>query len=104
MFAVQTKPLASLPLASFTTKYFWFTRAVSWMTSGGTSRNASSKRPSKGTGHLVRPAFSITSPRSEEHTSELQALMRISYAVFCLTNKTYQVTASIHHTIQKHHE
>src|SRR3546814_11796704 len=27
-------------------------------------------------------------PRSEEHTSELQSLMRISYAVFCLKNKT----------------
>src|SRR3546814_8039749 len=30
------------------------------------------------------PAF-----RSEEHTSELQSLMRISYAVFCLTKKTH---------------
>src|SRR3546814_7933588 len=28
-----------------------------------------------------------TGPRSEEHTSELQSLMRISYAVFCLTKK-----------------
>src|SRR3546814_4532159 len=28
------------------------------------------------------------SPRSEEHTSELQSLMRISYAVFCLKKKT----------------
>src|SRR3546814_2261066 len=28
-------------------------------------------------------------PRSEEHTSELQSLMRISYAVFCLKQKTY---------------
>src|SRR3546814_10056226 len=28
------------------------------------------------------------SKRSEEHTSELQSLMRISYAVFCLNNKT----------------
>src|SRR3546814_6167113 len=28
------------------------------------------------------------SPRSEEHTSELQSLMRISYAVFCLKQKT----------------
>src|SRR3546814_7748996 len=27
-------------------------------------------------------------PRSEEHTSELQALMRISYAVYCLEHKT----------------
>src|SRR3546814_2943898 len=29
--------------------------------------------------------------RSEEHTSELQSLMRISYAVFCLKKKTYQL-------------
>src|SRR3546814_9330804 len=29
--------------------------------------------------------------RSEEHTSELQSLMRISYAVFCLTKKTTQI-------------
>src|SRR3546814_3369592 len=28
-------------------------------------------------------------PRSEEHTSELQSLMRISYAVFCLTKKKH---------------
>src|SRR3546814_4384772 len=31
---------------------------------------------------------SIRVPRSEEHTSELQSLMRISYAVFCLKKKT----------------
>src|SRR3546814_9311418 len=31
---------------------------------------------------------SAPSPRSEEHTSELQSLMRISYAVFCLKTKT----------------
>src|SRR3546814_6912031 len=30
--------------------------------------------------------------RSEEHTSELQSLMRISYAVFCLQKKTTQLT------------
>src|SRR3546814_9264923 len=29
-------------------------------------------------------------PRSEEHTSELQSLMRISYAVFCLQKKNVQ--------------
>src|SRR3546814_6202179 len=32
-------------------------------------------------------AFLIDQPRSEEHTSELQSLMRISYAVFCLKKK-----------------
>src|SRR3546814_10795994 len=31
---------------------------------------------------------SLTPLRSEEHTSELQSLMRISYAVFCLKKKT----------------
>src|SRR3546814_1035202 len=31
----------------------------------------------------------LQSPRSEEHTSELQSLMRISYAVFCLTKKIF---------------
>src|SRR3546814_5200242 len=30
------------------------------------------------------------SERSEEHTSELQSLMRISYAVFCLQKKTHE--------------
>src|SRR3546814_9219751 len=30
----------------------------------------------------------ISARRSEEHTSELQSLMRISYAVFCLKKKT----------------
>src|SRR3546814_6398046 len=30
--------------------------------------------------------------RSEEHTSELQSLMRISYAVFCLKKKTHYIT------------
>src|SRR3546814_9261774 len=29
----------------------------------------------------------VDKPRSEEHTSELQSLMRISYAVFCLKKK-----------------
>src|SRR3546814_4694916 len=34
---------------------------------------------------VLRPVY-----RSEEHTSELQSLMRISYAVFCLKTKTNQ--------------
>src|SRR3546814_5873866 len=32
----------------------------------------------------------ISARRSEEHTSDLQSLMRISYAVFCLKKKTQQ--------------
>src|SRR3546814_8497935 len=36
---------------------------------------------------LVFPSSSAGDDRSEEHTSELQSLMRISYAVFCLKKK-----------------
>src|SRR3546814_6292716 len=36
------------------------------------------------------------SHRSEEHTSELQSLMRISYAVFCLKKKITKTTTYIH--------
>src|SRR3546814_9666093 len=40
---------------------------------------------------LVADDYTIlTRERSEEHTSELQSLMRISYAVFCLQKKTKQ--------------
>src|SRR3546814_3079277 len=35
--------------------------------------------------------FNPNAPRSEEHTSELQSLMRISYAVFCLKKKKYDI-------------
>src|SRR3546814_3568493 len=37
---------------------------------------------------------SLTLDRSEEHTSELQSLMRISYAVFCLNKKKKTYTQS----------
>src|SRR3546814_10598689 len=39
-------------------------------------------------------------PRSEEHTSELQSLMRISYAVFCLKKK--KNTTKHNTTVDKH--
>src|SRR3546814_10729117 len=38
-------------------------------------------------GLCVTPTNILTTNRSEEHTSELQSLMRISYAVFCLKKK-----------------
>src|SRR3546814_3833819 len=37
---------------------------------------------------LLQHSGNPAAPRSEEHTSELQSLMRISYAVFCLKKKT----------------
>src|SRR3546814_3738340 len=38
--------------------------------------------------------------RSEEHTSELQSLMRISYAVFCLKKKTQKINKEDRQSIQ----
>src|SRR3546814_10450020 len=43
--------------------------------------------PAAVAGELYRPGAPSNENRSEEHTSELQSLMRISYAVFCLKKK-----------------
>src|SRR3546814_10239956 len=39
----------------------------------------------------------LDAPRSEEHTSELQSLMRISYAVFCLKKKKNNINNKTKH-------
>src|SRR3546814_2391631 len=62
-------------------------------------RSPDPKRRSAVRHHQRRPAA-----RSEEHTSELQSLMRISYAVFCLKKKTHKLTQHticIYNTTQK---
>src|SRR3546814_4789048 len=41
--------------------------------------------------------------RSEEHTSELQSLMRISYAVFCLKKKKHKLKIYYYHRKTTHH-
>src|SRR3546814_7124468 len=41
-------------------------------------------------------------PRSEEHTSELQSLMRISYAVFCLKKKKHNLCKNIINHVSIH--
>src|SRR3546814_1640829 len=43
-----------------------------------------------GSGESSRLVRTVRDERSEEHTSELQSLMRISYAVFCLKKKKIQ--------------
>src|SRR3546814_1839476 len=51
--------------------------------------------------HVVHGDLQVFDLRSEEHTSELQSLMRISYAVFCLKKKKkstviYATTNTVH--------
>src|SRR3546814_5823952 len=54
-------------------------------------------------GANCRPHPSGAGPRSEEHTSELQSLMRISYAVFCLKKKK-KITENNHEPIHTRQE
>src|SRR3546814_4295983 len=56
----------------------------------GQRNTAAFRRELDGVGHQVQ--------RSEEHTSELQSLMRISYAVFCLKKKIRNTTKSTEQT------
>src|SRR3546814_6558834 len=44
----------------------------------------------------------VRQERSEEHTSELQSLMRISYAVFCLKKKNIDIRYEVHYACTKH--
>src|SRR3546814_6900010 len=46
-------------------------------------------------------ARTVDAPRSEEHTSELQSLTRISYAVFCLKKKTTKKAKDTNKTTKK---
>src|SRR3546814_5726433 len=55
---------------------------------GGMGPGGSRGLPSASARHAYEPErFRVSSTRSEEHTSELQSLMRISYAVSCLKKK-----------------
>src|SRR3546814_5784868 len=49
------------------------------------------------------PDLNMIDRRSEEHTSELQSLMRISYAVFCLKKKNINTTIIYHHSHNTRH-
>src|SRR3546814_3643556 len=64
---------------------FCFTQLSRDRRKAGTSERTSGSNPV-----LVASATSTAQIRSEEHTSELQSLMRISYAVYCLKKKNRQ--------------
>src|SRR3546814_9757795 len=60
------------------------------------SRYSRPPRPGKTLDTNTARMRNVELKRSEEHTSELQSLMRISYAVFCLKKKTKYTTHETH--------
>src|SRR3546814_10659507 len=63
-----------------------------------TSKQTQTIGPRSGAGLAGRPASRASgdvSSRSEEHKSELQSLMRISYAVFCLKKKQTDINSNL---------
>src|SRR3546814_10724235 len=57
---------------------------------------------SEADGNVERAASDAARARSEEHTSELQSLMRISYAVFCLKKNNKHMHTQQLHTSQEY--
>src|SRR3546814_6139283 len=66
----------------------WLKPMIAPCTLAGAAFDSSDCRQER---HMAMPAPSSMSARSEEHTSELQSLMRISYAVFCLKKKKRRI-------------
>src|SRR3546814_4832783 len=84
---------------------FWKNSDVAVLTSTPASEEQRVKLffSETGASYILGHADVSALARSEEHTSELQSLMRISSVVFCLKKKTHKLTdthKSDHHTLQ----
>src|SRR3546814_7556933 len=95
--AASAGPLAAAAFVAALAASAW-ARAMAWSTSSAVRRRRASAlcRSAVAWLNAARPLLNIgigidrLKIRSEEHTSELQSLMRISYAVFCLKKKKQQ--------------
>src|SRR3546814_1412279 len=90
--AALATPEMAIPATTTTPRRHDWVTMSRWCNSSVTATTTPKPPPC-----LTRPRV----PRSEEHTSELQSLMRISYAVFCLKKKNhlhhmYNTTLIIH--------
>src|SRR3546814_5824204 len=72
IFMLDEEMADTRPSKDGATEFFRSAVSITWLDSPCASSASASVRPTS---------------RSEEHTSELQSLMRISYAVFCLKKK-----------------
>src|SRR3546814_5478958 len=82
-------------LFPYTTLFRSFTASSALLTTGDSHPDAIRSKVAQIQARVSEPmdekeAMGLADLRSEEHTSELQSLMRISYAVFCLKKKKKQ--------------
>src|SRR3546814_2042524 len=90
--------------AAIPQRTYWFRRRTGAATTAEVDRKAalpapllpSPRIPALQFGQLARRHNRLDPVRSEEHTSELQSLMRISYAVFCLKKKKHNINKQHH--------
>src|SRR3546814_10357417 len=87
------------PRSTRTDTLFPYTTLFRSLPEPGVRRGAFAELPParqcRATPAVRHPLTCTALPRSEEHTSELQSLMRISYAVFCLKKKNQKHTNDI---------
>src|SRR3546814_4956199 len=96
--STHDKPPARLPVA----------QGVSYLQYGSTTFVVDSTQRRRPAQISSAPTTARIAPlrvhtRSEEHTSELQSLMRISYAGFCLNKKTQSSKLTSQNTLSKYH-
>src|SRR3546814_6476769 len=89
--------VCSSDLSSFARRVLTLPRRSASRRSGRRARSCAWRRSDE---VPTRANCGSASRRSEEHTSELQSLMRISYAVFCLKKKIIIKTSNLQHTEQ----
>src|SRR3546814_10207246 len=78
-------PIGALPPRA---RFHWLTARRSSIIQVSPVHTGRSDDPGSILEGLLERMVRLGAPRSEKHTSELQSLMRISYAVFCLKKKT----------------
>src|SRR3546814_7900098 len=89
------------PRSTRTDTLFPYTTLFRSRNSSARKRNSASRRSTFLMRKCLPSSRRVRPSRSEEHTSELQSLMRISYAVFCLKKKNHWHTQNPTHAETK---
>src|SRR3546814_4274340 len=102
------RSLSYIPLSDRENHSFQLSSGMSWtrwQISGAAGWTFDRKGKTDGPTANVSATGRLSDGRSEEHTSELQSLMRISYAVFCLKKKRHiYLILYTSTTSDKHHQ